>query len=167
MESSMATMASYLVLMFFAAQFVAYFSWSQLGIISAIEGATQLRSWQLSHEFLLLVFVLIAASINLLIGSGSAKWALLAPIFVPMLLLAGIPPENSQIAFRIGDSVTKIITPLMHYFGVVIAYAQRYKPNLGIGTLMALMLPYSISFLIAWSALMMIWLWMGWPLGLS
>jgi aminobenzoyl-glutamate transport protein len=167
MELSMATMASYLVLMFFAAQFVAYFSWSQLGIISAIEGANQLRSWQLSHEFLLLVFVLIAASINLLIGSGSAKWALLAPIFVPMLLLAGIPPENSQIAFRIGDSVTNIITPLMPYFGVVIAYAQRYKPNLGIGTLMALMLPYSISFLIAWSALMMTWLWMGWPLGLS
>jgi aminobenzoyl-glutamate transport protein len=167
MESSMATMASYLVLMFFAAQFVAYFSWSQLGIISAIEGANQLRSWQLSHEFLLLVFVLIAASINLLIGSGSAKWALLAPIFVPMLLLAGIPPESSQIAFRIGDSVTNIITPLMPYFGVVIAYAQRYKPNLGIGTLMALMLPYSVSFLIAWSALMMVWLSMGWPLGLS
>lgn len=167
MELSMATMASYLVLMFFAAQFVAYFSWSQLGIISAIEGANQLRSWQLSHEFLLLVFVLIAASINLLIGSGSAKWALLAPIFVPMLLLAGIPPESSQIAFRIGDSVTNIITPLMPYFGVVIAYAQRYKSNLGIGTLMALMLPYSISFLIAWSALMMTWLWMGWPLGLS
>ena len=167
MELSMATMASYLVLMFFAAQFVAYFSWSQLGIISAIEGANQLRSWQLSQQYLLLIFVFIAASINLLIGSGSAKWALLAPIFVPMLLLAGIPPENSQIAFRIGDSVTNIITPLMPYFGVVIAYAQRYQPNLGIGTLMALMLPYSVSFLIAWSALMMVWLWAGWPLGLS
>jgi aminobenzoyl-glutamate transport protein len=167
MEVSMATMASYLVLMFFAAQFVAYFSWSQIGIISAIEGANQLRSWQLPHELLLLAFVLIAASINLLVGSGSAKWALLAPIFVPMLLLAGIPPENSQIAFRIGDSVTNIITPLMPYFGVVIAYAQRYKPNLGIGTLMALMLPYSISFLIAWSVLMITWLSMGWPLGLN
>jgi aminobenzoyl-glutamate transport protein len=86
---------------------------------------------------------------------------------VPMLLLAGIPPESSQIAFRIGDSVTNIITPLMPYFGVVIAYAQRYRTNLGIGTLMALMLPYSVSFLIAWSALMMIWIWMGLPLGLS
>ncbi|MBR9913088.1 MAG: AbgT family transporter [Gammaproteobacteria bacterium] len=165
MERSMVTMAGYLVLMFFAAQFVSYFSWSQLGVIAAINGAQLLQVLQLPPTLLLLVFVFMAAAINLLVGSASAKWALIAPIFVPMLMLLGIAPEATQMAFRIGDSATNIITPLMPYFGVVVAYAQAYDKSVGIGTIMVTMLPYSVMFLLSWSLLLLLWLWFGWPLG--
>lgn len=165
MESSMATMASYLVLMFFAAQFVSYFSWSQLGIIFAIKGAGIIRAAEPATAVLLISFVLFSALINLLIGSASAKWALLAPIFVPMLLLSGISPEATQIAYRIGDSSTNIITPLMPYFGVVIAFAQRYDKEIGIGTLIATMLPYSLLFLLSWSLMLFAWILLDLPLG--
>jgi len=165
MEASMATMASYLVLMSFAAPFVAYSSWSQLGIIAAIKGATLLQAINPNSTLLLLCFVLLSAMVNLLIGSASAKWALLAPVFVPMLLLAGISPEATQVAYRIGDSTTNIITPLMPYFGVVVAFARKYDRNTGIGTLIATMLPYSLSFLFGWSALLALWVTLNWPLG--
>jgi aminobenzoyl-glutamate transport protein len=165
MESSMSTMASYLVLMFFAAQFVSYFNWSQLGAIAAINGAGFLKTLDLNPTTLILSFILMAALINLLIGSASAKWALFAPIFVPMFLLLGISPETTQIAFRIGDSTTNIITPLMPYFGVVIAFAQRYNKETGIGTIIATMLPYSVAFLLSWSALLTLWIALDWPLG--
>ena len=165
MENSMATMASYLVLMFFAAQFVSYFAWSQLGIISAIKGATYLKSLAIGSSSLLICFVLLAAVINLLIGSASAKWALIAPIFVPMLMLIGISPEATQLAFRIGDSTTNIITPLMPYFGVVVAFVQRYDKQAGVGTIIAVMLPYSLALLIAWSVLLLLWMMAGWPIG--
>ena len=165
MESSMATMAGYLVLMFFAAQFVSYFNWSQLGAIAAINGAEFLKSLSLNAATLLLGFIVMAAMINLLIGSASAKWALFAPIFVPMFLLLGISPEASQMAFRIGDSTTNIITPLMPYFGVVVAFVQRYDKEAGIGTIIATMLPYSVAFLVSWSLLLLVWILMDWPLG--
>lgn len=165
MEKSMVTMAGYLVLMFFAAQFVSYFGWSQLGIIAAIKGAAVIQNLQFPAPALLLVFVLLAAAINLLVGSASAKWALIAPVFVPMLLLAGIAPEATQMAFRVGDSVTNIITPLMPYFGVVLAYAQTYDKNAGVGTIMATMIPYSLCFLVSWSTLLFIWLYFKLPLG--
>lgn len=165
MESSLAGMAGYLVLMFFAAQFVSYFSWSQLGIIAAIHGAQSLQALALPAPLLLMGFVLLAALINLLVGSASAKWALIAPIFVPMLMLVGIAPEATQVAFRIGDSATNIITPLMPYFGVVLAYARRYAPEAGLGTIMALMLPYSVALLIGWALLLVVWIGLGWPLG--
>ena len=165
MESSMAGMAGYIVLMFFAAQFVAYFSWSQLGLITAIEGAELLTHLELPPVILLIVFILVAATINLLVGSGSAKWALLAPVFVPMLMLTGIAPESTQVAFRIGDSVTNIVTPMMPYFGVVLAFAQKYRSDLGMGTMMAMMLPYSIGLLLMWSVLLAFWIGVGLPLG--
>ncbi len=165
MEKSMATMASYLVLMFFAAQFVNYFAWSQLGIISAIEGAQWLQQLDLSTPLLLVSFVLLAALLNLVIGSASAKWALMAPVFVPMLLLVGISPEATQMAYRIGDSTTNIITPLMPYFGVVVAFVQRYDRSAGIGTIIATMLPYSLALLVAWSGLLMLWILLELPLG--
>lgn len=165
MEASMAGMAGYIVLMFFAAQFVAYFSWSQLGLVSAIEGAQTLTHLDLPPIILLIVFIFVAATINLLVGSGSAKWALLAPIFVPMLMLINIPPESTQVAFRIGDSATNIITPLMPYFGVVLAFAQKYRSDLGMGTMMAMMLPYSVALLLMWSALLALWVSLGLPLG--
>lgn len=165
MEKSMATMATYLVLMFFAAQFVTYFGWSQLGIITAIKGAALLQALQLSSATLLISFIFLAAVINLFIGSASAKWALIAPIFVPMLLLSGITPEAAQMAYRVGDSSTNIITPLMPYFGVVVAFVQQYDRKAGIGTIIATMLPYSICFLIVWTLLLMMWMMLDWPLG--
>lgn len=165
MEQHMAAMAGYLVLMFFAAQFVSYFAWSNLGSIVAVQGAALLQHLSLPPVWLLLCFILLTALINLFVGSASAKWALLAPIFVPMLLLVGLSPEASQMAFRIGDSSTNIITPLMPYFGVVVAFAQKYQKDIGIGTLIATMLPYSIAFLLSWTALLLIWTWFGWPLG--
>ena len=165
MEQHTATMASYLVLMFFAAQFVSLFNWSQLGIVIAISGANGLKALQLPLPVLLITFVFLAGFINLFIGSSSAKWALIAPIFVPMFLLLGLTPEATQMAYRIGDSTTNIISPLMPYFGVVIAFIHHYNKNLGAGTVVALMLPYSISLLLGWTLILAIWLFFDWSLG--
>lgn len=165
MEGSMADMAGYLVLMFFAAQFVNAFDWTRLGSIAAITGADTLGRLDPGPVGLMLGLILLSAGINLLIGSASAKWALMAPIFVPMFYLLGLSPEASQMAYRVGDSSTNIITPLMPYFGVVVAFAQRHDPNAGVGTIMALMLPYSVCFLLAWSALLGLWIGFDWPLG--
>ncbi|REH38944.1 aminobenzoyl-glutamate transport protein [Paraperlucidibaca baekdonensis] len=165
MEDTFKTLASYLVLMFFAAQFVAWFNWSQLGQLLAISGAEALAHTTLSATALLLLFLLATFIINLFIGSASAKWALMAPVFVPMLLLAGIPAESTLAAFRVGDSVGNIITPLMPYFAMVVAFAQRYQPAAGVGTLVALMLPYSLTLLVIWGGFLGLWLSLGWPLG--
>ncbi len=165
MESAMRMMAGYLVLMFFAAQFVNYFAWTNLGLITAIRGAELLQASQLDSKLVLLLFVPLAAVINLLIGSASAKWSVIAPVFIPMLLLYGVAPEAVQAAYRIGDSSTNIITPLMPYFGIVVAFAQRYQATAGIGTVLALMLPYSLALLLGWSALLGSWLYFDIPLG--
>ncbi|WP_372864226.1 AbgT family transporter [Spongiibacter sp.] len=165
MEKGMGTLAGYLVLMFFAAQFVNYFSWSGIGAIAAINGAQWLASLELSSTSLLLTFVLCSALINLLIGSASAKWALMAPIFLPMLAMLGVAPEAVQMAYRIGDSSSNIITPLMPYFGVVVAFMQSHDREAGMGSLLALMLPYSLCFLLSWSMLLSLWLFAGLPLG--
>ncbi len=165
MEGAMKTLAGYLVLMFFAAQFVSLFSWSNLGAVLAVNGADVLQGLQLPMLLNVVLFVLMAASINLVVGSASAKWAVLAPIFIPMLMLNGISPEVTQTAYRIGDSSTNIITPLMPYFPLVVALMQRYVKNAGVGTLLALMLPYSLAFLVVWSLLLALWVGFGWPLG--
>lgn len=165
MEQHMATMAGYLVLMFFAAQFVSYFAWSNLGSIIAIHGAGVLQQLQMPTALTLVLFIVLTAFINLFIGSASAKWALFAPIFVPMLLLSGISPEASQLAYRIGDSSTNIITPLMPYFGVIVAFAQKYQKDIGVGSVVAIMLPYSLTFLFFWSCLLAVWVLLGLPLG--
>lgn len=165
MESAMRMMAGYLVLMFFAAQFVNYFAWTKLGLITAIGGAELLQASQLDSKLVLLIFIPLAAVINLLIGSASAKWSVIAPVFIPMLLLYGVAPEAVQAAYRIGDSSTNIVTPLMPYFGIVVAFAQRYQADAGIGTVIALMLPYSLVLLLGWSALLGIWLYFDIPLG--
>lgn len=164
-EDSVATMAGYIVLMFFAAQFVNYFNWSKIGIISSMVGAQWLQQIELPVYLMIVVFIGIVSTINLAIGSSSAAWALLAPVFVPMLMLVGISPELTQAAYRIGDSSTNIVTPLMPYFGIVVAFAQRHDANAGIGTLMALMLPFAIAFTISWTALLLLWMALGLPLG--
>lgn len=165
MEDTFASMAGYLVLMFFAAQFVSYFAWSNLGVITAIKGSSFLNTLALPTVLVMVGFVLMAGLINLLIGSASAKWAVMAPVFVPMFWLTGIDPALVQAAYRIGDSSTNIITPLMPYFGVVVAFMQRYEKDIGLGTIMALMIPYSVTFLIGWIGLLAVWLLAGFSLG--
>lgn len=165
LEDTLRQLAGYLVLMFFAAQFVAWFKWSQLGEMLAVAGAGGLRALDLSPVLLLVLFVLLTALIDLFIGSASAKWALMAPVFVPMFLLAGIAPEATQAAYRVGDSTANIVTPLMPYFPMVVAFAQRWQKDTGIGTLMALMLPYSLALLLGWTLFLALWLGLGWPLG--
>jgi aminobenzoyl-glutamate transport protein len=162
---TMGTMGSYVVLAFVAAQFVAYFSWSNLGIVTAVSGAQVLKSLGVSGLALLLGLVLIGGGINLLIGSASAKWAILAPVFVPMFMLLGVSPELVQVAYRVGDSMTNVISPLLPYYPMVIVFAQRYEPRLRLGTLVSLMLPYAIGLAIGWSLLMTAWVLLGIPLG--
>lgn len=165
MAESMKTLASYIVLVFFAAQFVEYFNWSNLGIILAINGAGFIQSLNLGLIPLVIMFVIFAGMINLVMGSASAKWALLAPIFIPMFMFLGYTPELTQVAYRIGDSVTNIISPMMSFFALIIAYFQKYDEKTGIGTIVATMLPYSIIFFIGWIILLIAWLLVGIPLG--
>ena len=165
METSMVTIAGYLVLAFFAAQFIAYFKWSNLGIIFAIKGAGFLTSLNIGLIPLLILFIILSGTINLFIGSASAKWALLAPVFIPMFMIMGYSPELSQVVYRIGDSVTNIISPMMSFFVLVIAFFQRYDKNAGMGIIISIMLPYSIGFFIIWSLLLIAWILLGLPLG--
>ncbi|MEP0773363.1 MAG: AbgT family transporter [Acidobacteriota bacterium] len=165
MGKSMETLGSYIVLVFFAAQFVAYFNWSHLGLIGAVKGAELLQASGLGGIPLMLGFVLLSAAVNLLMGSASAKWAVMAPVFVPMLMLLGYSPELTQAAYRVGDSVTNVISPTMSYFALILASVQRYDPKAGLGTLIATMLPYTLVFLLGWSLLLVAWIALGLPVG--
>ena len=166
MSHSMSTMGMYIVLVFFAAQFVAFFNWTNLGAVLAVGGAQALDAIGLTGPLVFLLFIMLCAIINLMLGSASAQWAVTAPIFVPMLMLVGYAPETIQAAYRIGDSVTNLITPMMSYFGLILAVACRYKKNLGIGTLIATMLPYSIVFFIGWTMFFFLWVFvLGIPVG--
>ena len=165
MTKSIQDIASYIVLVFFIAQFVAVFAWTNLAVVLAVEGAEFLRWLNLGPIPLMIAFVLLAAVIDLVLGSASAKWAVMAPIFVPMFMLLGYSPEMAQAAYRIGDSVVNIVTPLMTYFPLILTFAQRYQPSAGIGTLVALMFPYSLWFLVGWTLFLVIWIFLGWPLG--
>ncbi|SDK33469.1 AbgT family transporter [Lacicoccus qingdaonensis] len=165
MDGSIATMAGFIVLIFFAAQFVAFFNYSNLGTIIAVSGAGLLEALNINSYVILVLFIFIAAVINLFIAADSAKWAIMAPIFVPMFMQLGIAPEISQIAYRVGDSSTNIISPLMPFFPLVVAFTQRYGKEYGIGTVISLMLPYSVIFIISWSILFVVWLLLGIPVG--
>lgn len=165
MGKSMETLGGYLVLVFFAAQFVAYFNWTNLGLIFAVKGADALKASGLGGIPLMLGFVGLSAVLNLFIGSASAKWALMAPVFVPMFMLLGHSPELTQAAYRIGDSSTNIISPMMSYFALIIAFFQRYDRSAGIGTLVATMLPYTVAFMLVWSVMLIVWMLAGWPFG--
>lgn len=166
MASAISTLGLYVVIVFFAAQFVAFFGWSNLGAITAVNGATFLQNSGLTGPAVFIGFILICCFVNLMIGSASAQWAMTAPIFVPMLMLIGYSPEVIQTAYRIGDSTTNIITPMMSYFGLILAWATRYNKDVGIGTMIAMMLPYSIFFTIAWTILFFLWVFgFGLPVG--
>ncbi len=165
MSKSMETLGSYIVLVFFAAQFVAFFNWTNLGQIVAVEGALALKASGLGHIPLLILFIIITAILNLFMGSASAKWAIMAPIFVPMFMILGYSPELVQAAYRVGDSVTNIIAPMMSYFALIIAFINKYDEKAGIGTLIATMLPYTISFFLVWTTLFIVWFTFELPLG--
>ncbi len=165
MSEAMKSLSLYLVLVFFAAQFVAYFKWSHLGIILAVEGATILKSSGMGVIPLMILFIFLSAVINMLMGSASAKWALMAPVFIPMFMLLGYTPELTQVVYRIGDSISNVISPMMSFFPLIIAFIQKYDKEAGIGTIIATMLPYTVAFFIVWTLLLVVWLWAGWPLG--
>lgn len=165
MGKAMETLGIYIVLVFFAAQFVAYFKWTNLGLIFAIKGANLLQSSNMGSIPLLLSFIVLSGIINLFIGSASAKWAIMAPVFIPMFMLLGYTPELVQAAYRIGDSTTNIIAPMMSYFALIVAFIEKYDKKAGIGTVIATMLPYSIAFILIWSILLIVWFFFKLPIG--
>ena len=167
MTKAMNQMAYYLVIMFFISQFVYAFGQSNLGVLLALQGAAFLKSLAMPAAVTIVGIVFLTAFINLFVGSASGKWGLLAPIFVPMLMQLGISPDLTQAAYRVGDSSTNIITPLMPYFPLVVVYCQRYVKNTGIGTLTAMMLPFSLSFLVVWTLFLLGYYALGFPLGVQ
>lgn len=165
MTTSMKGLASYIVLVFFAAQFIYWFNYSNLGLILAINGADFLKSVGFTGLPLIVCFILLSAFLNLFMGSASAKWAILAPVFIPMFMLLDFHPGLTQASFRVGDSVTNVITPMMSYFALIVTYAQRYDEKYGIGTIISLMIPYTLIFLLSWLVIITIWVIAGFPLG--
>ena len=167
MTSSMQGMGGYIVLVFFAAQFIYWFNYSNLGLVVAIDGAQFLSQIGFTGIPLILSFLLLSAFLNMFMGSASAKWAIMAPVFVPMFMILGYHPGLTQAAFRIGDSVTNVITPMMSYFALIVTYAQRYDEKNGIGTIISLMIPYTVIFMLVWAAIMTIWMLLGIPVGID
>lgn len=165
MGQSMSTMGGYIVLAFIASQFLAYFNWSNLGVIISVKGAEFLKSAGFTGIGLILGFIVISSGINIFVGSASAKWAIMAPVFVPMFLLLGYDPALTQMAYRIGDSITNPISPLFPYFPIIVAFAKQYEPKCGMGTIISNMMPFSIAFAIAWSILLVLFIMFNLPLG--
>jgi len=165
MQDAMVMMAPYIVLVFFASQFITIFNHSNIGLILAVKGSETLKATGLGAIPLMLGFIILTVLLDLVIGSASAKWVLMAPIFVPMFMLVGISPELTQASYRIADSVVNIISPLMAYFPLILSFALKYEPRAKVGTVIALMLPYSIGFLICWSIMLLSWMALDLPLG--
>ncbi len=167
MTKAMEGMAYYIVMAFFCALFIHAFGQSNIGALLAVKGATLLKSLALPGWTTILGIIFLTAFVNLFVGSASAKWALLAPIFVPMLMQVGISPELTQAAYRVGDSSSNIITPLMPYFPLVVVYCQKYVKSTGIGTLTSIMIPFSVAFIVSWTLFLIAYWMLGIPLGLS
>jgi len=165
MSHSMKGMAYYMVMAFFCALFISAFSRSNLGVLMAVSGADFLRSLGLPGEVTVLGIIFLSAAVNLLVGSASAKWGLIGPVLIPMMMAVGISPELTQAAYRVGDSSSNIITPLMPFFPLVVVFCQRYVKDTGIGTLLSIMLPYCVVFLITWSLFLLVYWFLGIPLG--
>ena len=167
MSNSMKGMGGYIVLVFFAAQFIYWFNYSNLGLVVAIDGAEFLSHIGFTGIPLILTFLLLSAFLNMFMGSASAKWAIMAPVFVPMFMILGYHPGLTQAAFRIGDSVTNVITPMMSYFALIVTYAQNYDEKNGIGTIISLMIPYTVVFMLVWAVMMTLWMLLGIPVGVD
>lgn len=165
LSKAMSSMGGFLALAFVASQFINYFNYTKLGSIVALLGVNLLNNFNIGLIPLIIVFILFSAFMNLFMGSASAKWNILAPVFVPIFMQLGYTPELCQLAYRIGDSTTNIITPMMTYFAVILTYAQRYDKKASIGTITATMIPYSIIFLLGWTVMLILWILIGLPLG--
>lgn len=165
MTKAMSGMSSFIVLAFIIGQFIAYFNWTNIGLVLAVSGANLLEATGFTGIPLFVGFIILASFVNLFIGSGSAKWALLAPIFVPMMYLINYSPAFTQMLYRIGDSATNIISPLFPYFPIVLGMLEEYDEEAGVGTLLSMMIPYSAAMLVGWIVLMIIWYVIGLPLG--
>ena len=163
LADSMASMGSFIVIVFFAAQLLAFLEWSNLGVIVAVKGAEVLQGQ--NGIVLILGVIFLGALINLLIGSASAKWGILAPIFIPMLMIVGFHPAFTQMLYRIGDSISNPITPMMPYLPLLLSYAQKYDKHMKLGSLLSSLMPYTIILSIVWPIFMIIWYLLGWPLG--
>lgn len=171
MCKAMADMAPIIVILFFVAQFINYFNDSHLGVLVASLGASLVELIPEGSMFmsmiLMVAFIFLTAFVNLFMGGASSKWGLLAPIFVPMLMVAGFSPAGVQLMYRIGDSATNVISPLMNYLGVIVVFGQKYKKDFGVGNLMSMMMPISIAFLIGWTIVAVLWALAGIPIGPS
>ena len=165
MAESMKDMAGYIVLIFAIAQFISYFNWSNIGTWVAVNGAEILKEINFTGIWLIIGYILFTATLNFLITSGSAKWALEAPIFIPMFMQLGYSPAFTQAAYRIADSSTNIVTPLMPYMVIILAFMQKYDKKAGVGTFISLMIPYSAAFLFTWIILILIFYYAGIPFG--
>lgn len=166
MSDAMSSMGLYIVLVFFAAQFVSFFNWTNFGSIIAVVGSDLIIALKMDGPVVFIPFILLCAFLNLILGSASAKWAITAPVFVPMLMRIGYAPEVIQAAYRIGDSATNVITPMMSYFGIIFALGVRYNRNMGLGTMISMMLPYTVVFLVVWTIFFYVWTFLlGLPLG--
>lgn len=157
--------SAYILLCFFCSQFTNYFAWSNLGAILAIKGANTLQAWNFTGIPLVIGLIFVSCIVNIFIGSASAKWAILAPIMVPMMMLLGYDPALTQVAYRIGDSITNPLSPLFYYFPLVLGFVRKYEKDAGMGTIIANMLPYSLAFTLAWITLIIIWMVFNLPLG--
>lgn len=165
LSKAMSGMGYYIVLAFIAAQMITYFGWSNLGAIIAIKGAELLQNIGLVGLPLLIAFIIFTAIVNLLIASSSAKWALLGPVFVPMFMILGYSPAFTQVAYRIGDSITNTITPMLAYFAILLSFARKLDKNMGVGTLISSLIPYTFAYGIFWIILFSVWYFLGLPLG--
>jgi len=165
MVEAMANMAPIIVLAFFAAQFIEYFKYSHLDEMLAMAGGQALATAAMPTGMLLIAFILVTMVFNLFVGSMSAKYTMFAPIFIPMFMMVGISPELTQATYRIGDSVSNVITPLNAYLVIILVYMQKYVPKAGMGTLISTMMPYTVVFTIVWSIMLLSWLALGIELG--
>jgi len=167
MEHGMRNLAGYIVLMLVVAQFIMLFSWSNLDTILAIKGANFLTATGLTGPFLFVVFMIIVAFLNIFLGSGSAKWAIFAPIFIPMLAQLGYSPAFVQLMYRVGDSITNCISPIYVYFPLLLGWIHQYDKRLKIGTVISLLVPYAIILFLLWVVLLFIWFALNIPIGVG
>lgn len=167
MEHGMKELSGYIVLMLVVSQFINLFSWSRLDTIMAISGADFLKSTGITGPLLFTFYMVLVASLNMFLASGSAKWAIFAPIFIPMLAQLDYNPAFVQLMYRVGDSVTNCVTPLYIYFPLLLGWIHKYNKNIGIGTIVSLLVPYAIILFVLWVALLFVWYGLGLPIGVG
>jgi aminobenzoyl-glutamate transport protein len=167
MEQGMKDLSGYIVLMLVVAQFINLFSWSRLDTILAINGAEFLKATGLTGPLMFTMYMMLVAFLNIFIGSGSAKWAIFAPVFIPMLAQLGYSAAFIQLMYRVGDSITNAISPLYVYFPLLIGWVRKYDKNVGIGTILSLLVPYAVILFIMWVVLLFIWFWLDLPIGVG